>query len=121
MSKKNSIKKAAALLLGLALTVGATGCDFIRTDSMKDLNQSVATVNIASLLTGKDADYADDLNSVIDLGGVGTNIPKRDLVSYFMNYGYTYVQSYGYTYEDTFNMLLDMLVSRKIVTQYAVV
>lgn len=121
MSKKNSIKKAAALLLGLALTVGATGCDFIRTDNMKDLNQSVATVNIASLLTGKDADYADDLNSVIDLGGVGTNIPKRDLVSYFMNYGYTYVQSYGYTYEDTFNMLLDMLVSRKIVTQYAVV
>ena len=48
MSKKNSIKKAAALLLGLALTVGATGCDFIRTDSMKDLNQSVATDNIAS-------------------------------------------------------------------------
>ena len=123
MSKKNSIKKAAALMLGLALTVGATGCDFISTDSIKDLQQTVATVNIASLLSEQDdlKDYADDLNAIIDMGGISKDIPKRDLVSYFMSVGYTYVQSYGYTYTDTFNMLLDMLVSRKIVTQYAVV
>lgn len=121
MSKKNSIKKAAALMLGLALTVGATGCDFISTDSVKDLEQTVATVNIASMLDGDFAEYEDDLNAIIELGGIGKDIPKRDLVSYFMSVGYTYVQSYGYTYTDTFNMLLDMLVSRKIVTQYAVV
>lgn len=121
MSKKNSIKKAAALMLGLALTMGATGCDFISTDSVKDLEQTVATVNIASMLDGDFAEYEDDLNAIIELGGIGKAIPKRDLVSYFMSVGYTYVQSYGYTYTDTFNMLLDMLVSRKIVTQYAVV
>ncbi len=121
MSKKNSIKKAAALLLGLALTVGATGCDFISTDSEKDLAQTVATVNIASMLDGDFAEYEDDLNAIIELGGISKDIPKRDLVSYFMSVGYTYVQSYGYTYTDTFNMLLDMLVSRKIVTQYAIV
>ncbi len=117
MSKKNSIKKIAALSLGVALTMGATGCDFIRTDSMKDLAQTVATVNIANMLS--EADGAEKLNAIFEIGGVGKDIPKRDLVSYFMNVGYQYVQSYGYSYEDTFNMLLDMLVSRKIVTQYA--
>lgn len=122
MSKKNSIKKAAAVMLGLALTVGATGCDFIKTDNAKDLAQTVATVNIASSIAREEGRTATakGLNQIIDLGGLDTAIPKRDLVSYFMNYGYTYVQSYGYTYSETFEMLLDMLVSRKIVTQYAV-
>ena len=122
MSKKNSIKKAAALMLGLALTMGSTGCDFISTDSDKDLDQTVASVNIAGLDgVAEGADYAEALNAIIELGGISKDIPKRDLVSYFMNVGYTYVQSYGYSYTDTFNMLLDMLVSRKIVTQYAIV
>ena len=122
MSKKNSIKKAAALMLGLALTMGSTGCNFISTDSEKDLAQTVASVNIAGLDgVVEGADYAKALNAIIDLGGVSKDIPKRDLVSYFMNVGYTYVQSYGYSYTETFNMLLDMLVSRKIVTQYAIV
>ena len=122
MSKKNSIKMAAALTLSLALTVGATGCNFIRTDNAKDLAQTVASVNIAGLNgAAENADYADKLNAIFEIGGISKDIPKRDLVSYFMNVGYTYVQSYGYSYSDTFNMLLDMLVSRKIVTQYAVV
>ena len=118
MSKKNSIKKIAALALGVALTMGATGCDFIRTNSMKDLAQTVASVNISNMLSEEEG--AKKLNAILEIGGVSKDIPKRDLVSYFMNIGYQYVQSYGYTYEDTFNMLLDMLVSRKIVTQYAV-
>ena len=33
-------------MLGLALTAGATGCDFISTDSVKDLEQTVATVAV---------------------------------------------------------------------------
>ena len=118
MSKKNSIKKIAALALGAALTMGATGCDFIRTNSMKDLEQTVATVNISKMLSEEAG--AEELNDILDIGGVGKDIPKRDLVSYFMSIGYQYVQNYGYTYKDTFNMLLDMLVTRKIVTQYAV-
>ena len=121
MSKKNSIKKAAALALGLALTVGATGCNFIRTDNAKDLAQTVASVNIAGLNgAAGNADDAKKLNDIFELGGISKDIPKRDLISYFMNVGYTYVQNYGYSYTDTFNMLLDTLISRKIVTQYAI-
>jgi hypothetical protein len=37
-----------------------------------------------------------------------------------MSVGYTYMNSYGYSAEDTFNMLMDGLVNRKIMTQYAV-
>ena len=90
MSKKNSIKKASALMLGLALTIGATGCDFIKTDNAKDLAQTVATVNIAGLNgVAAGADYASDLNQIFEVGGISKDVPKRDLVSYFMNVGYT--------------------------------
>ena len=35
MNKKNNFKKAAALLLGIALTAGSTGCNFIVTNNEK--------------------------------------------------------------------------------------
>ena len=117
MNKKNTIKHTAAIFLGLALTLGATGCDFIRTDNAKDMAQTIATVNIAADLEGA---QATELSALISANGVQTDIPKRDLVAYFLNVGYTYVQQYGYTYKATFEMLLDTLVSRKIVAQYAV-
>ena len=122
MNKKQTLKKTAALLLGLGLTVGATGCDFIVTDNQEDLKQVVATVNISGAMEKDEAykEYADDVQKLINKGGLSTDIPKRDLIAYFINVGYTYVQSYGYTYKDTFNMLMDGLVERKILTQYAV-
>ncbi len=121
MNGKNKIKKAAALLLGLALTVGAVGCgNFVVTDSQKDLAQTVATVNIAKGLK-TDEDYksvAGDVEKVVKK--LSTDVSKRDLVAYFLSTGYQYVESYGYTYEDTFNMLMDSLVSREIMIQYAI-
>ena len=39
MKRKNTIKSTAALMLGLALTVGATGCSFVLTDSEADLKR----------------------------------------------------------------------------------
>ena len=116
------LKKTAALLLALGLTVGATGCDFLVTDSQEDLKQIVATVDISSEMSGDDTmkQYADDIELLIDKGGLSTDIPKRDLIAYFLNAGYMYVQSYGYSYEDTFNMLMDGLVENKLLTQYAV-
>ena len=51
---------------------------------------------------------------------MSTDVLKRDLVSYYLSTGYTYVEQYGYTYEDTFNMLLDGLVSREIIIQQAI-
>ncbi len=124
MNKKHTFKKTAALLLGLALTVGATGCNFIVTDSEADLKQIVARVDVtATLEADKNSEYqafAKQLDKIIAEGGMTTSIPKRDLVAYFLSVGATYVQNYGYTYKDTVNMLMDGLVNRKIMAQYAV-
>ena len=122
MNKKHTLKKSAATLLALALTIGATGCNFLVVDAEKDLAQVVADVNIADNLA-KDTDYqayAAGVRSLIEEGGLSTEIPKRDLLAYYLSVGYNYVNSYGYSYEDTFNMLMDGLVSNKIMTQYAV-
>ena len=122
MNKKHTLKKAAALLLSLGLTVGATGCNFLITDSVADLKQIVATVDITENLKNS-TDYASvkaDVEKLIANKGLSTDIPKRDLVAYFLNVGMTYVNSYGYSYEDTFNMLMDGLVNNKIMAQFAV-
>ena len=56
MNKKNTLKKTAALLLGLALTVGATGCNFIVPDTAADYDQTIATVDITKALAN-DKDF----------------------------------------------------------------
>lgn len=122
MNGKNTMKKAIALLLGIGLTVGATGCNYVLTDSEKDLAQTVATVNIKSTLAEDEAfkdeniDYAKAVNEIIGTA----EIYKSDLVSYYLSVGYQYVENYGYSMEDTIKMLLDGLVSREIMIQYAV-
>lgn len=118
--KKHTFKKAAALFLGIALTVGATGCGFITTDNQADLGQTVATVDISGKLAS-DAKYknvAGEVGTIVDK--LSKDVTKRDLISYYLSTGYNYVEQYGYSYEDTFNMLLDGLVSREIMIQYAV-
>ncbi len=127
MNKKNTIKKTAALLLGLSFALaGTAGCGFITTDNDADMAQVVAEVNIASYLENdKDVsfrDKAEELKTIVGYsgGGLNTTVLKRDLVSYFLNVGYTYVNNYGYSMKDTFEMLMDSLVSRKIIVQYAV-
>ena len=118
MNKKHTFKKAAALVLGLALTVGATGCNFFPTDSEKDLAQDVASVNISAALKDDEAfkSVADTVNQLMG----DAKIKKRDLIAYFLSTGYQYVDSYGYSYKDTFNMLLDGLVNREVMLQYVV-
>ena len=119
---KNTFKKTAALFLGLALTAGATACEFISTDNAKDMAQKIADVNIASLLSTKEGEEnANALSAIINEGAIKTSVPKRDLVAYYLNFGYQYVENYGYTMKQTFEMLVDTLVSRKIVTQHAMV
>ena len=122
MSKKNILKKAGALLLALTLTVGATGCDFLVTDSEADLKQTVAKVDItATLKNDKDlSSSANGVSALIKNGALSTSISKRELIIYFMSVGQQYVDNYQYTYADTINMLLDTLTQRKIMTQYAI-
>ena len=107
-----------ALLLSLGLTVGATGCNFLVTDNEADLKQIVAKVDISGNL--ENATVKAGVKKLIDNKGLSTEIPKRDLVAYFLNVGMTYVQNYGYSYADTFNMLMDNLVNNKIMAQFAV-
>ncbi len=115
MSKKN-LKKTAALMLGLALTVGATGCNFVVTDSARDLKQTVATVDISAALK-ENADFGNDIaKAVSDILGK-SEISKRDLVTAFLSSGSSAAQSYGY--EATFNMLLDNLIQYEMIMQYA--
>ncbi len=121
MNGKSNVKKTAAVFLGLALAMGGVGCsNFIVTDSAKDLAQTVATVDISTALAD-DPTYgsvAGELGNIVE--NLTKDITKRDLVAYFLSTGYQYVESYGYTYEDTFNMLMDGLVSREIMIQYAI-
>ena len=116
MSKKN-LKKTAALMLGLALTVGATGCNFVVTDSARDLEQTVATVDISAALKENEkfgVEIAEDVSVILGK----SEISKRDLVTAFLSSGSSAAQTYGYEY--TFNMLLDSLIQYEIMTQYAV-
>ncbi len=118
MNKKTKMKKAAALFLGIALAVGSVGCgNFIEIDNERDLAQTVASVDITDALQNdpKYASVAGELKKVVSK--LSTDISKRDLVAYFLSTGYSYVESYGY--EETFNMLMDSLVSREIMIQYA--
>lgn len=95
-------KRLLALFLVLSLAMGTlftlTGCALISKDDERDLNQIVATVKV---------------NDRTD------NITKRELISSFNQYGYTYMYYYGMTAEATLDLLLDQLVNRKIVVQKA--
>lgn len=119
MKKRNTFKKIAVLCLSIAFTLSAAACGegLITTNSEKDMAQVIATVNIADHDDFKgDGEYAAYAGVIKSMN---KNILKRDLVAYFLNVGYTYINSYGYTYEQTFNTLMDTLVSRKIMVQYA--
>jgi len=119
---KNKIKNAAALLLGVSFVAAGAGCNFFPTNTEKDMEQEVANVNIANYVAETEfADYKDDIETIITKGGITTTIHKRDLVTAFLNVGSTYVESYGYTYRQTFELLMDTLVSRKIMVQYSMV
>lgn len=103
----------SAVMLGSTLT----GCtDLVYTNSEKDMNQIVATVDISlneDFKNGEYKQYADVISE--------SAVTKRDLVAYFINQGYYLVSSSGYTYKQAFDTMLDNLVNRKIVVQYAMV
>ena len=116
MNKKN-LKKTAALMLGLALTVGATGCNFIVTDSARDMEQKVATIDISAALK-EDERYGESVAAAVSEIIGKSEISKRDLVTYFLSQGSSYAESYGYEY--AFNWSLNTLINREIIIQYAV-
>lgn len=119
MKNRNTIKKitVSALCVAFALSAASCGEGLITTNSQKDMEQIIGNVSIANHEEFKgDGQYADYASAIQSMN---TKILKRDLVAYFLNTGYTYVNSYGYTYEQTFKLLMQNLVSRKIMVQYA--
>lgn len=125
--KKKLITMISALLAAVFALGILAGCDLITTDNRRDMEQVVAEVNITGdgdALTealgylGIDSLSltSDQLNTVVSTD----EIYKRDLVAYFMSYGYNYISS-GSSYADTFETLMNALVDRKIIAQFAAV
>lgn len=109
-------KTLAAIALTSCLAFGATftGCSLVSTNNRLDMEQVIATVDISKSDKFSSAlkPYASALGS--------TKIIKRELVSYFLNVGYSYVQG-GSSYEETFNALIDALVNNAVLVQYSTV
>lgn len=126
---KKKLITIISVLLAAVFGLGIfAGCDLITVDNKRDMEQVVAEVNIGSDQTALEnmfdtlfGDYTLSTDVTDKLSEIVTteNIYKRDLVAYFINYGYSYVSSGSYTYAQVFEMLMDSLVSRKILLQYA--
>lgn len=111
MKKKTIVCGVLASTIAIAATFG--GCSLVSTNTAADMNQTVATVDISK------ADTLDKEFEAYKTAVGKTDIIKRELVAYFINYGYSYIQNYGYSYEKTFNTLLDSLIENEVLVQYA--
>jgi len=109
MKKKRAA--VAALASCIALSATFAGCSLVSTNNRRDMEQVIATVDISQSENFPEAlvPYKGAISS--------TSIVKRELVSYFLNVGYSYVQN-GTSYADTFNLLVDALVDNAVLTQY---
>lgn len=112
--KKKTIA-AIALTSCLALSATFTGCSLVSTNNKLDMEQVIANVDISK------SDKFDTAELEIYKSAVSSSqIIKRELISYFLNVGYSYIQN-GSSYEETFNMLVDALVDNAVLVQYSTV
>ncbi len=111
-------KKIIGGILVSAITMSAalSGCGLTSTNSQANLTQSVADVNIT--LAENFAEKIDEKYSAYKSAITDTSIIKRDLIAYFLNYGYSYIQQ-GYDYATVFNMLIEALTDNELITQYS--
>lgn len=95
---KKRILALISLIMSVVIGIAClSGCNLVTKDMEKDMNQTIATVDI---------EYKE-------------NILKKELVLEYINVGYIYVQYYGYTPQRTFELLLDGLIQNRIMIQYA--
>lgn len=106
---------AIALTSCMAFSTTFAGCSLVSTNNRLDMEQVIATVDISKSENFDSAELKDYKSAVSS-----TQILKRELISYFLNVGYSYVQN-GTSYEDTFNMLIDALVDNAVLVQYSTV
>lgn len=111
MSKKKIIGGILAASVAASAVLG--GCSQVTSNQTADMNQVLAEINVANA-----AALDDDLKEYFE--AVGTSkVIKRELVTYFINAGSTYINNYGWTYEQTFTQLMDSLVNNGVLIQYA--
>lgn len=126
---KKKLIKILTLILVTAFALGCfAGCRIITTDNRKDMEQVVAEVNIGrdkdalkdtfeNVFSGEKFNLTDeDVDKIVTTAEVS----KLDLVSYFINYGYSMLQSgQASSYADVFETLMNSLTSRKMMLQFA--
>lgn len=100
------MKRIFTLIISLVLVMvfmltTLAGCNLIKTDSEKDMNQVVATIKIA-----------DDIDE--------EKIYKKDLLLSYINTYYVYEQSYGYSREEVFEMIVKNTIESKVLVQSAI-
>lgn len=96
--KKKLITIIAVMCALIMSLTSLSACNLVTTNNDKDMEQVVATVAID--------------------GAPTENITKREMILAYMNYGYYYV-NYGYTRQQVFEIIIDNLVSTRIMVQNA--
>ncbi len=99
--RKIIVKMASMVLIFVMCITSLVGCGLVTTDTERDMNQVVATIQI-------------DENAPKD------TIYKKDMVMAYLNYGYMYEQYYGYSREQTFTLIIDSLVNNRVFVQNAI-
>ncbi len=114
MGKKKIKLISGIVAAALTCSVAFGGCSLISTDNEKDMSRTVAEVDI-SKTEAFENEFKDNSKYFDSIGS--TEVIKRELITYFVNVGYSYVQNNNYA--EVFNKLLDGLVQNAILTQYA--
>ena len=111
----NKKQKAAAIALSAVMACGIfAGCDLVTTNTRLDLNQVVATVNIADSESFA-KEFGEDKKSIVTTA----EITKLEMIlSYMSNGGDSLVNSYG-SAKAAFDAIANSLVQRQIYLQYA--
>lgn len=116
MGKKKIKLISGIVAAALTCSVAFGGCSLISTDSAKDMKRTVAEVDISKTEAfneefKENAKYFDAIGS--------TEVIKRELITYFVTVGYSYMQNYGMSSAEVFNTLVDNLTQNAVLTQYA--
>lgn len=126
---KKKLTKIIGVVLAALFSLGLfAGCDLITANNQADMQQVVADVNISNdteslesaLATlGSSLDKNAEVKSSLSEIFSTDEIYKRDLVAYFLSYGYSILQQNGSDYAATFESIMNMLVERKVFVQFA--
>lgn len=95
---KKFITKLLSLVIASAVAIGTlAGCDLVTTNVDRDMAQVVAEISIDDRFDEK--------------------IYKRQMVSEYNSYGYSYEAYYGYSTAETYDKILTNLVENRIISQ----